>query len=93
MSITALPVIAKILMDLQLFRSDVGMVIVAAAIVNDIAGWLIFAFLLGLMGHAGGERGPADRLHAHDDARLRRRACSRSGAGPWTACCRSCRRT
>lgn len=41
MSITALPVIAKILMDLQLFRSDIGMVIVAAAIVNDVAGWLI----------------------------------------------------
>ncbi len=50
LSISALPVIAKTLMDLGLYRSDLGMVVVGAAIVNDLIGWIIFAFILGLMG-------------------------------------------
>lgn len=49
LSISALPVIARILMDLQLFRTDLGMVILAAAIVNDFVGWLMFAFVLGMI--------------------------------------------
>lgn len=53
MAITALPVIAKILLDLDLFRSEVGVVIVAAAIFNDLIGWIIFAFVLAML--AGGE--------------------------------------
>jgi Kef-type K+ transport system membrane component KefB/mannitol/fructose-specific phosphotransferase system IIA component (Ntr-type) len=56
LSISALPVVAKVLMDLGLFRTDMGMVVIAAAILNDISGWIIFAFLLGLMG-GGGEPG------------------------------------
>lgn len=50
MSITALPVIAKILLDLNLFRSDLGVTIIAAAIFNDLIGWIIFAFVLALLG-------------------------------------------
>lgn len=50
MSITALPVIAKILLDLNLFRSEVGVVIVAAAIFNDLIGWIIFAIVLAMLG-------------------------------------------
>ncbi len=50
LSISALPVIAKTLMDLGLYRTDLGMLIIAAAIFNDIAGWIIFAVVLGLMG-------------------------------------------
>ncbi len=57
LAITALPVIAKILMDLNLYRTDLGMVVVAAAIFNDLVGWMIFAFLLGMMGHEGSENG------------------------------------
>lgn len=49
MSITALPVIAKILMDLNLFRSDVGMLIMASAMVNDLLGWIGFAMVLALV--------------------------------------------
>jgi Kef-type K+ transport system membrane component KefB/mannitol/fructose-specific phosphotransferase system IIA component (Ntr-type) len=52
LSISALPVIAKTLMDLSLYRSDIGMVVVAAAIVDDLAGWIIFGVVLGLMGGA-----------------------------------------
>lgn len=50
LSISALPVIAKILLDLNLFRTDIGVIIVAAAILNDLLGWIIFALVLGLMG-------------------------------------------
>ncbi|NUQ60879.1 MAG: cation:proton antiporter [Pirellulales bacterium] len=54
LSISALPVIAKTLMDLDLYRSDLGMVIVSAAIFNDLIGWIVFAVILGLMGTATG---------------------------------------
>ncbi len=54
LSISALPVIAKTLMDMDLYRSDLGMVVVSAAILNDLVGWIIFAVLLGLLGHGEG---------------------------------------
>jgi Kef-type K+ transport system membrane component KefB/mannitol/fructose-specific phosphotransferase system IIA component (Ntr-type) len=57
LAITALPVIAKILMDLNLYRTDLGMVVVAAAIFNDLVGWIIFAFLLGMMGQESSANG------------------------------------
>lgn len=50
MSISALPVIAKILRDLKLFRSDLGAIIIAAATFDDLVGWIIFAIILSLMG-------------------------------------------
>ncbi len=49
LSISALPVIARTLMDLNLYRTDLGMLVVAAAIFNDLVGWLIFAVVLGLL--------------------------------------------
>ncbi len=53
-SISALPIIAKTLMDMGLYRSDLGMVVISAAIFNDIVGWIIFAVLLGLIGNKTG---------------------------------------
>lgn len=50
LSITALPVIVKILMDLNLFKTDMGMVVVTSAIINDLVGWMIFAIILGMIG-------------------------------------------
>lgn len=49
LSITALPVIAKILMDLNMLKSDIGMLIMAAAMINDIIGWIGFAVVLALI--------------------------------------------
>ena len=54
MSITAVPVISKILMDLGLYRTDFGMVIVTSAMVNDIIGWILFAIVLSTMGVRSG---------------------------------------
>jgi Kef-type K+ transport system membrane component KefB/mannitol/fructose-specific phosphotransferase system IIA component (Ntr-type) len=51
LSISALPVIARTLLDLNLYRSDFGMIIIAAAVSNDLVGWIAFALILGLMGH------------------------------------------
>lgn len=50
LSISAMAVIAKTLMDIGLFRSDLGMTIMAAAIFEDFIGWTIFALILGLIG-------------------------------------------
>jgi len=49
MSITALPVIAKILIDLNMFKSDIGATIISAAMINDLTGWILFAVILALV--------------------------------------------
>lgn len=49
MGITALPIIARTLMDLNLFKTKVGMIIIAAAMLDDIIGWLLFSVVLGMM--------------------------------------------
>lgn len=54
LSISALPVIAKTLIDLNLYRSDLGMVVIASAIFDDLSGWIIFAIILGMMGRNAG---------------------------------------
>jgi Kef-type K+ transport system membrane component KefB/mannitol/fructose-specific phosphotransferase system IIA component (Ntr-type) len=56
LSISALPVIAKTLMDLNLFRTDLGMITIAAAVFNDVVGWIVFALILAMLGL--GEGGP-----------------------------------
>ncbi len=53
LSISALPVIARTMMDLDLYRTDFGMLVVAAAVANDLIGWLFFAVLLAMMGVSG----------------------------------------
>lgn len=50
MAISALPVIVRTLMDLNLFKSRMGMMIVSAAMVDDIIGWMIFSIILSFMG-------------------------------------------
>lgn len=53
LSISALPIIAKILMDLNIYRSDLGVTVIAAAVLNDLMGWLVFAVVLGMVGGTG----------------------------------------
>ena len=47
MAISAMPVIAKILIDLDLTRRNIGMVILSAGVVDDTAGWLILSMIAG----------------------------------------------
>jgi Kef-type K+ transport system membrane component KefB/mannitol/fructose-specific phosphotransferase system IIA component (Ntr-type) len=49
LSISALPVIAKTLLDLGLFKTDIGLIVMTAAMVNDLVGWIAFSILLGPM--------------------------------------------
>ena len=46
LSISALPVIIRILSDLNLLQTDLGIVIVSSATVNDLIGWSLFAVVL-----------------------------------------------
>ena len=46
LSLTALPVTARILLDLNLFRTSFGMLIIAAAVLDDLLGWIIFGVVL-----------------------------------------------
>jgi len=50
MAITALPVIVRILMDINLFKSRMGLLVVSSAMIDDTVGWLIFSMILGMIG-------------------------------------------
>jgi Kef-type K+ transport system membrane component KefB len=52
LSISAIPVIAKVLMDLNLMRRDVGQTILAAGMTDDAIGWVLLSIVAGV---AGGE--------------------------------------
>ena len=49
LAISALPVIAKTLMDLDLLRTRLGTLVITAAMVDDLIGWLGFSVVLGMM--------------------------------------------
>ena len=53
LAITALPVIARILMDLNIYKTKIGMLIMAAAMFNDLLGWLIFSVVLAMVENRG----------------------------------------
>jgi Kef-type K+ transport system membrane component KefB len=54
MAISALPVIVRILMDLNMFKSRMGLLVVASAMIDDVVGWMIFSVILGMIGKGSG---------------------------------------
>ena len=54
MSITAFPVLARILTDRNLLAADIGIIAIACAAFDDVAGWLILAGILSLAHDGGG---------------------------------------
>lgn len=48
MTISAMPVAARVLHDLNLLKADLGFLIMSALTVNDIIGWVIFTIVLGI---------------------------------------------
>ena len=44
-SITALPILGRILIDLGLERAPLGVIAIAAAAINDVVGWLLLALV------------------------------------------------
>jgi Kef-type K+ transport system membrane component KefB len=56
LSISAIPLIAKILMDLNLLKTPLGQTIVGCAVINDLVGWMFFAIILTMLtGKVGSE--------------------------------------
>ncbi|XP_065621160.1 cation/H(+) antiporter 18-like [Quercus suber] len=50
LSITAFPVLARILAELKLLTTDVGKMAMSAAAVNDVAAWILLALAIALSG-------------------------------------------
>ncbi|MEX0905838.1 MAG: cation:proton antiporter [Balneolaceae bacterium] len=48
MSISAIPVIAKVLMDMNLMRRDIGQTILAAGMSDDTIGWILLSVVAGI---------------------------------------------
>lgn len=49
MSVSAIPVIAKVLIDLNLLRRDIGQITIAAGMIDDTVAWILLSFVLGLI--------------------------------------------
>jgi Kef-type K+ transport system membrane component KefB len=49
LSITALSVIAKILLDMNILRSKIGNLVLTAAMIDDFLGWILFSIIMQLM--------------------------------------------
>ncbi len=56
-SITALAVVARVLMDLNLFKTQTGLLIIAAAMIVDVLGWIVFSVILSLSEFGNGGLG------------------------------------
>ena len=48
MAISAIPVIAKVMMDMNLMRRDIGQTILAAGMSDDTIGWILLSVVVGL---------------------------------------------
>ncbi|MFP5319862.1 MAG: cation:proton antiporter [Acidimicrobiia bacterium] len=48
MSISAIPVIAKVLMEMKVIRRDIGQVTLAAGMIDDTIGWILLSVVAGL---------------------------------------------
>lgn len=62
MAISALPVIARILLDMKLLKTEIGAVIIASAVFNDVVGWIVFSFILSLVGQNNGGSSPLQSI-------------------------------
>lgn len=47
MTISAMPVAARVLHDLKMLKADLGFLVMSALAVNDIIGWVLFTIILG----------------------------------------------
>ncbi|KAI8365278.1 Sodium/hydrogen exchanger family-domain-containing protein [Radiomyces spectabilis] len=54
MAITAFPVLARILAELKLLRTQVGAITMAAGILNDCTAWILLALVVALLNATGG---------------------------------------
>lgn len=50
MSISAIPVIAKVLMEMHIIRRDIGQITLAAGMIDDTVGWILLSIVAGMAG-------------------------------------------
>ena len=62
MSISAIPVLAKILLDMRMMRRDIGQTMLAAGMIDDITGWTMLGIVATLA--SVGRIAPADVLRS-----------------------------
>jgi len=53
LSITALSVITKILLDLDILKTRIGNIVLTAAMVDDFLGWILFSIIIQMMNSSG----------------------------------------
>ncbi|MBU6197830.1 MAG: cation:proton antiporter [Cyanobacteria bacterium REEB446] len=53
MSISAIPVIAKVLIDLKLIRRNLGQIIIASGMIDDAIGWTLLSVVVGMVAANG----------------------------------------
>ena len=82
MSISAMPVIAKILVDLDLTKRNIGIVILSAGVVDDTVGWLVLSLIAGAATHGA--------VNVHDLGAHARRCCWASSSRWSSSSIRSC---
>ena len=58
MTISAMPVAARVLHDMNLLKADLGFLVMSALAVNDIVGWVLFTIILGVFTTASAAVGP-----------------------------------
>jgi Kef-type K+ transport system membrane component KefB len=49
-SITAITVVARLMFDMKIVKSDLGLLLLSAMAINELLGWLVLAIVLGLIG-------------------------------------------
>ncbi len=54
MSITAFPVLARILSDLRMTHTDLGALALACAAIDDVTAWCLLAFVVGVVNATSG---------------------------------------
>jgi Kef-type K+ transport system membrane component KefB/nucleotide-binding universal stress UspA family protein len=59
MSISAIPVIAKVMMEMNVIRRDIGQVTLAAGMIDDTVGWILLSVVAGMASGGGGSAGTA----------------------------------
>ncbi len=64
MTISALPVAIRGLRDLNILKTDMGLLVVSALTMNDIVGWVVFTIIMGLFAHGSLEIGFVGKLFA-----------------------------
>jgi Kef-type K+ transport system membrane component KefB len=64
LTIAGLPVVAKTLMDLNLFKTNIGLLIMTSAMLLDLVGWTLFSVILGVDGGGSMSDGSVGRMIA-----------------------------